>query len=318
MKKQSKLTIGMIAGVLLVAVVIIVALLMTSSNTGRNYQKHMETAQQYMDELQYERAIAEYEAAIEIEPSNAEIYQALAEAYIAIGDYESAVDVLERGVVQTGSEELEVYKSDALEIVYSFAEPETDTESIDSGAGANNSGEEDSASEPDSFAQQETAGEADIPEENIAQNEEQQNESGTVTILITWDDRYDDGSLVDLDVDLTGTKDDGTELSFDEDMQWEEEQGSIQVTLYRTDGVYNLTIEDGFGFAMHGTNGLPDSTHITLIDAEGKSIQIDVEASMYRSYTGLWFLGIGIDHGMLADYDSSWISEQSGGWEPGW
>lgn len=318
MKKQSKLTIGMILGVLLMAVVIIIALLMTSSNTGRNYQKHMETAQQYMDELQYERAIAEYEAAIEIEPNNAEIYQALAEAYIAIGDYESAVDVLERGVVQTGSEELEVYKSDALEIVYSSAESETDTDLIESGEGVYNSGEGNSMSETDGSAQQETVGEADTFEENSEQNEEQQDGGGTVTILITWDDRYDDGSLVDLDVSLTGTKDDGTELSFDEDMQWEESQGSVQVTLYRTDGVYNLMVDDGFGFAMHGTNGLPDSTQITLIDAEGKSIAIDIEESMYRSYVGLWFFGIGIDHGMLADYDSSWISEQSGGWQPEW
>ncbi len=91
MKKQSKLLIGITAGVLLIAVIVITAVLMASGSDGRKYAKHIETAQQYMDELQYEQAIAEYRAAIEIEPNNAEAYRALAEVYVQTGDYESAI-----------------------------------------------------------------------------------------------------------------------------------------------------------------------------------------------------------------------------------
>ncbi len=46
MKKQSKLLIGITAGVLLIAVIIIVTVLMASGSDGRKYAKHIETAQQ--------------------------------------------------------------------------------------------------------------------------------------------------------------------------------------------------------------------------------------------------------------------------------
>ncbi len=108
MKKQSKLTIGIIAGILLIADIVIAAVLILwfSNSNVRNYARHMESAQRYMDELQYEQAIAEYKAAIEIEPNNAEAYQALAGLYVQMGDYESAIAVLNQGIEQTGSEEL--------------------------------------------------------------------------------------------------------------------------------------------------------------------------------------------------------------------
>ncbi|MCM1538408.1 MAG: tetratricopeptide repeat protein [bacterium] len=106
MKKQSKITIGIAAGILFAVVIIIVTILMTSSNDGKRYAEHMQTAQRYMDELQYEQAIAEYEAAIAIEPNNAGAYQALAELYVRTENYESAAEILNRGIEQTGAEEL--------------------------------------------------------------------------------------------------------------------------------------------------------------------------------------------------------------------
>lgn len=111
MKKQSRMIIGITAGTLLIADIVIAAVLILwfSNSDTRKYANHMESAQRYMDELQYEQAIAEYKAAIEIEPNNVEAYQALAGLYVQTGDYESAIAILNQGMEQTGSEELAEY-----------------------------------------------------------------------------------------------------------------------------------------------------------------------------------------------------------------
>lgn len=109
MTAKSKMIIGICASLMLAAVVAITAVLMVSGSNSKEYQKHMELAQQYLDELQYEQAIAEYELAIGIEPKNMEAYQALAELYVEMDDYESAVTVLNRGLEQTDGEELADY-----------------------------------------------------------------------------------------------------------------------------------------------------------------------------------------------------------------
>ena len=112
MKKKAKIILIILGGILNVAIMIVVTIFMTSGSNSRKYQKHMEAAQQYLDELQYEQAIAEYELAIEIEPKNPEAYQALAELYVQIEDYESAIMVLERGLEQIESRELGDYLED--------------------------------------------------------------------------------------------------------------------------------------------------------------------------------------------------------------
>ncbi|MCM1539169.1 MAG: tetratricopeptide repeat protein [bacterium] len=100
---------GIIAGILFIAVIAIVAVLVATGSDGKKYAKHMESAQRYINELDYEQAVAEYRAAIEIEPNNVEAYRALAELYVQTGDYESAVAVLNQGIEQTGSRELSEY-----------------------------------------------------------------------------------------------------------------------------------------------------------------------------------------------------------------
>lgn len=324
MNKRSKKMLCITAGILAVAVIITIAVLFTSGSGSRNDQKHMDLAQHYMDELQYEQAVAEYQAAIAAEPDNTEAYQALAEIYTAMGDYESALDVLDRGVAQTDSKELEIYKDGILEMVDSSMDAGQDTGLSGSNTGVSESGEDHSASEDGGSVLPEVTEEADIAEESGTPVKEQQDADSTVTILITWDGTYEDGSLMELDVYLTGKMEDGTELLYDEDLQAfvatdgalaaevetsvSETQGNTLITLYRTDGFYNLEVSDGIGYVLHNTNGLSDSeVSITMVDAEGKSTQVSVEDEMYRSYTGLWFFGIGIDHGMLTDYDSSWM-----------
>lgn len=61
----------------------------------------------YLDAMEYEKAIAAYEKAIEIEPKKVDAYIGLAKAYVAQGDYEAAIEILEEGIEETDSEELE-------------------------------------------------------------------------------------------------------------------------------------------------------------------------------------------------------------------
>ena len=103
MKKQPKLLIGIIAAIAVLAVVIISIVMSVAGGSKDTYDSHMELAQRYLDELQYEQAIAEYEVAIAIDPKNPEAYLGLAEVYVTMDDIEKALDVLAEGYEQTES-----------------------------------------------------------------------------------------------------------------------------------------------------------------------------------------------------------------------
>ena len=116
MSKRQKIEAGIFAAILasviavMVVVVAIVVVVMATVGGSKNpYDRHMELAQRYLDDLQYEQAIAEYKAAIEIEPKNEEAYLALADIYVQQGDYEAALDILNQGLEQTESGELKVH-----------------------------------------------------------------------------------------------------------------------------------------------------------------------------------------------------------------
>ena len=115
MSKRQKIEAGIFAAILasviaiMVVVVAIVVVVMATVGGSKNpYDRHMELAQRYLDDLQYEQAIAEYKAAIEIEPKNEEAYLALADIYVQQGDYEAALDILNQGLEQTESGELKM------------------------------------------------------------------------------------------------------------------------------------------------------------------------------------------------------------------
>ncbi len=108
MKKKLWIVVCVIAGVVFVAG-IAVAFFAVSSNSKNKFDRHMEMAVRYVEGLEYERAIAEYESAIEIDPNNIKSYQALAELYVQAGDYESATEILNRGIERTESGELLEY-----------------------------------------------------------------------------------------------------------------------------------------------------------------------------------------------------------------
>ena len=66
----------------------------------------------YLSELEYEEAVAAYEDAIAIEPKLEKAYVGLADAYVGMEDYASAIEALERGIDETGSESLQDYRDE--------------------------------------------------------------------------------------------------------------------------------------------------------------------------------------------------------------
>lgn len=103
-KKQFGILIAVAAATVLIAV--IVAVIFSVSSDANEYDIHLEAAQKYLDELDYEQAVVELRMAIEIKPNNSEAYLALAETYVAMGDYENALAVLDEGYAATGDAEL--------------------------------------------------------------------------------------------------------------------------------------------------------------------------------------------------------------------
>lgn len=103
-KKQTGILIAVTAAALLIAV--IVAVIFSVSSDANEYDIHLEAAQKYLDELDYEQAVVELRMAIEIEPNNSAAYLTLAETYVAMGDYENALTALDEGYAATGDPEL--------------------------------------------------------------------------------------------------------------------------------------------------------------------------------------------------------------------
>jgi tetratricopeptide (TPR) repeat protein len=104
------------AGLLVIVLIVAVGIVdfnVRSAQRRKEYNGHVEAAEKYLTELDYEQAIAEYTLALEIEPKSEEMLNALEQIYldyaqslVDIGDYEKAVNVLEEGYERTDREEL--------------------------------------------------------------------------------------------------------------------------------------------------------------------------------------------------------------------
>ena len=130
MKKQPKLLMGIMAAIA-VTVAVIISIVMTVSGESKDtYDSHIELAQRYLDELQYEQAIAEYEAAIAIDPQKPEAYLGLAEVYVAMDDIEKALDVLKEGYEQTQSTRIVARQGELEESMGYFLKEEMYTDEI--------------------------------------------------------------------------------------------------------------------------------------------------------------------------------------------
>lgn len=107
-KKSVKISILIIT---LLVVIGIVGINARSAQRQREYDGHVEAAEKYLTELDYEQAIAEYMLALEIEPDNEEALNALEQTYldyaqnlVDAGDYEKAVNIMEEGYERIGRE----------------------------------------------------------------------------------------------------------------------------------------------------------------------------------------------------------------------
>lgn len=98
--RKKAIKIG-IAVIILAVAIGIISINARSAQRQREYDAHVEAAEKYLTDLDYEQAIAEYTLALEIESNNEEVLNALEQAYLDYaesladaGEYEKAVSVL--------------------------------------------------------------------------------------------------------------------------------------------------------------------------------------------------------------------------------
>lgn len=98
-QNHKKLLFGVIA-----AVVVLIALLTGIGiyNTPENrVNRHLELANKYLEEMDYEQAVVEFAKVIGIEPMNVDAYLGKAQAHIGLGDYDMAIETLKEGYLAT-------------------------------------------------------------------------------------------------------------------------------------------------------------------------------------------------------------------------
>ena len=103
-KKRKIIYITIAAAIVIIAALAIIFMPKTAPQT---VTEMLSTAQKYLVEMDYERAIAEFNKVIELDPMNADAYLGLAEAYEKSGDIDKAVETLEKGFELTGDERLQ-------------------------------------------------------------------------------------------------------------------------------------------------------------------------------------------------------------------
>ena len=103
-KKKKLIYISIAAAIIVIAALAIIFMPKTAPQT---VTEMLSTAQKYLVEMEYERAIAEFNKVIELDPMNADAYLGLAEAYEKSGDIDKAVETLEKGYELTGDERLQ-------------------------------------------------------------------------------------------------------------------------------------------------------------------------------------------------------------------
>ena len=103
-KKRKIIYITIAAAIVIIAALAIIFMPKTAPQT---VTEMLSTAQKYLVEMDYERAIAEFNKVIELDPMNADAYLGLAEAYEKSGDIDKALETLEKGFELTGDERLQ-------------------------------------------------------------------------------------------------------------------------------------------------------------------------------------------------------------------
>ncbi|MEE1086118.1 MAG: zinc-ribbon domain-containing protein [Schaedlerella sp.] len=105
-KNKKKLWIIVVAVVLLAAIGLAI-FIAVQKKKEKEFDDKIERAENYLEELNYEKAEATYLAAIEINPKEEEPYIRLAEIYIVQNEPVKAVEILEQGMIETNSQTIE-------------------------------------------------------------------------------------------------------------------------------------------------------------------------------------------------------------------
>ena len=103
-KKRKIAYISIAAAIIVIAALAMIFMPKTAPQT---VTEMLSTAQKYLVEMEYERAIAEFNKVIELDPMNADAYLGLAEAYEKSGDIDKAIETLKNGFELTGDERLQ-------------------------------------------------------------------------------------------------------------------------------------------------------------------------------------------------------------------
>lgn len=104
--KKKKIIIYIIS-ILIILELVVIGCFLIISNNQNVYMNHLKLAQKYLLEEDYEQAAAEFKMAITIDPMEVEAYLGLSETYIRQGDYNSALEWLEKGYELTQNEDIQ-------------------------------------------------------------------------------------------------------------------------------------------------------------------------------------------------------------------
>lgn len=105
MKKDKKNYIFIIM-IFLIIIAIVVSLVFVFSNDNiKDYENKLESAQKYVEDMDYKRAESLYLEAIKIDPNKKTAYLKLADVYIKDNKTEKAIEILEKGMKKISKKE---------------------------------------------------------------------------------------------------------------------------------------------------------------------------------------------------------------------
>ena len=113
---MKKKLIGIICCIVVLVLLVGIGLFASARGKENNLQEHLDLGAQYLDKLDYEKAIAEYMMVLDIEPKCVEAYLSMTDAYIGLEDYQNALSIAQEGYEITHDERLSKKVQEVQEI----------------------------------------------------------------------------------------------------------------------------------------------------------------------------------------------------------